>query len=76
MPHDDKRRFRKLKRDLKRAGSKRRRRVLKQQVADGTVDEDTVDDGLGRNRTEWLNGMDKDAKRRKSKSDANNLPLE
>jgi hypothetical protein len=62
MEHDDKRKYRKLKRDIKRAGSKRRRRVLKQQVTDGTLD-DNVDDGLGRNRTAWLNGMDRDAKR-------------
>jgi hypothetical protein len=65
MAHDDKRRYRKLKRDIKRAGNKRRRRVLKQQVTDGTLDDDNSDDGLGRHRTAWLNGMDRDAKRKR-----------
>ncbi len=65
MAHDDKRRYRKLKRDIKRAGTKRRRRVLKQQVTDGTLDADHLDDGLGRKRTAWLNGMDRDAKRKR-----------
>ena len=65
MAHDDKRQYRKLKRDIKRAGTKRRRRVLKQQVTDGTLDADNLDYGLGRNRTAWLNGIDRDAKRKR-----------
>ena len=33
-PHDDKRLYRKLKRDVKRAGNKRRRQHLKRDLAD------------------------------------------
>lgn len=62
---DDKRMLRKLKRDLKRAGSKRRRRHLKQELAEHPEDAPHSDFEFGDDSTTWLNGMDRDQKRRR-----------
>jgi hypothetical protein len=62
-----KRQLRKLKRDIKRAGGKRRRQQLKRDLI-GKPDEahlsgDIVD--FGRATSSTLNGLDKDATRRR-----------
>jgi hypothetical protein len=62
---DDKRQLRKLKREIKRAGNKRRRYALKQQLAEGRLDDDLPGEGLGRSRSAWLNNLDQDATRRR-----------
>jgi len=54
----DKRHYRRLKRDIKRAGNKRRRQHLKRDLAPFT------DFDFGRNSSAGLNGMDQDATRR------------
>jgi hypothetical protein len=63
MSQDDKRRLRKLKRDIKRAGNKRRRRTLQRHLNDGTLG-DAIEDGLGQRRSAPFNGMDQDPKRK------------
>ncbi len=66
MPHDpDKRQLRKLKRIIKRAGSKHRRRDLKRQLASNPEGASEVDEDLGRNRSEGFNGLDQDATRKR-----------
>ena len=62
----DKRQFRKLKRDLKRAGNKRRRRFLKQELADNPEDAPYSEFDFGNDSSAGLNGMDQDATRRRS----------
>jgi len=65
MPVDpDKRSLRKLKRTLKRAGSKHRRRDLKEQLAKNPEEAAEAEANLGRHRSEGLNGLDSDATRR------------
>jgi hypothetical protein len=64
-PHDDKRRLRKLKRDIKRAGNRKRRQHLKQTLADNpeAASESTFE--FGRDSSRFLNGNDHDATRRR-----------
>jgi hypothetical protein len=65
-PHDDKRRLRKLKRDIKRAGNRKRRQHLKRSV---TADADTAAEAefdFGRDSSRFLNGNDSDATRRRA----------
>jgi hypothetical protein len=64
MKHDDKRQLRKLKRDLKRAGNKRRRQHLKQQLAENPEEAPHAEFDYGRTSSAGLNGMDRDATRR------------
>jgi hypothetical protein len=61
----DKRRHRKLKRDLKRAGSKSRRRQLKRDLEDNPAEAHHSEVDLGRRSTESMNGIDNDATRRR-----------
>jgi hypothetical protein len=63
MKHDDKRQLRKLKRQLKRAGSKRRRQHLKQQLADDPEGAPHAEFDFGRTSSSTLNGLDRDATR-------------
>lgn len=59
MPDPDKRELRELKRVLKRAGTKHRRRELKralEQDPEGAADHE---EDLGRHRSDTLNGLDK-----------------
>lgn len=66
MAHDpDKRALRKLKRVLKRAGSKHRRRDLKRQLADSPEEAAFAEENLGRNRSDTLNQLDSDSTRRR-----------
>jgi len=64
MAHDpDKRALRKLKRVLKRAGSKHRRRDLKKQLAENPDEAAHSEERLGRSRSDTLNGLDQPAAR-------------
>jgi hypothetical protein len=71
----DKRQLRKLKRDLKRAGSKRRRRHLKRELAERPEDAPYTEFDFGRHSSAGLNGLDQDATRRHPrKADQGDLP--
>jgi hypothetical protein len=64
--NDDKRRHRQLKRDIKKAGNRVRRQQLKRQLSDNPEDAHLAEPTFGRNSSEPLNGIDRDAKRRAS----------
>ena len=67
MPADPhKRELRKLKRKLKRAGSKHRRRDLKKQLADDPNGAAEAEQSFGKFSSEGLNGLDQDSTRRAS----------
>ena len=59
-----KRELRKLKRDLKRAGSKHRRRDFKRQLRDQPDEAHLHGENFGRNSSAELNAYDHDATRR------------
>lgn len=59
MPDPDKRQLRELKRTLKRAGSKHRRRELKRQLEEDPEGAADHEEDLGDNRSDSLNGLDK-----------------
>jgi hypothetical protein len=60
-----KRELRKLKRTLKRAGSKHRRRELKKQLADDPEGAAEATEDFGKFSSESFNGLDQDATRKK-----------
>ena len=68
MMHDDKRSLRKLKRELKRAGNKSRRRHLKRSLADDPDEAAHTEFDFGRRTSAGLNGMDRDATRRREET--------
>jgi hypothetical protein len=59
-----KRELRKLKRDIKRAGSRHRRRQLKRDLEINPDEAHQSEESFGRSSSERLNGMDRDATRR------------
>jgi hypothetical protein len=61
----DKRSFRQLKRDLKRAGNRKRRRQLQRDLRDNPDAAAHSNFTFGRDSTAGLNGNDRDATRRK-----------
>jgi hypothetical protein len=61
----DKRKYRQLKRDLKRAGNRKRRRQLQRDLQENPEDAAHCDFDFGRDSTTGLNGIDRDATRRK-----------
>ncbi len=65
MRHDDKRSLRKLKRNVKRAGNKSRRRHLKRELAEHPEDAAHAEFDFGRRTSATLNGLDRDATRRR-----------
>lgn len=66
MPPDpDKRQMRALKRVLKKAGSKHRRRELKRDLAENPDEAACSEENLGRSRSDALNGLDRDSHRKK-----------
>jgi hypothetical protein len=65
----DKRKFRQLKRDIKRAGSKHRRREFKRQLRENPDEAHWNEENLGRNRSAELNAYDQDATRRNRQSE-------
>jgi hypothetical protein len=64
----DKRQLRQLKREIKRAGSKHRRRQLKRDLAENPDEAHHSEESFGRNRSEGMNDMDADATRRHGKA--------
>ena len=60
----DKRRYRKLKRDIKRAGNKRRRQHLKRELADNPEEAPFSEFDFGETSSATMNGMDRDVTRR------------
>jgi hypothetical protein len=61
----DKRRQRELKREIKRAGNRKRRQALKRDLADNPEEAAHSEFDFGRNSSAGLNGLDNDAKRRR-----------
>jgi hypothetical protein len=66
MDNKDKKRYRQIKRDVKKAGTKRLRRRLKDELAahpeDAHLDEIEYDDRL---RSQEMNGLDQDNTRKR-----------
>jgi hypothetical protein len=65
----DKRQFRKLKRDVKRAGNKRRRQYLKRELVQKPEEAPHSEFDFGRNTSATLNGLDNDATRKRAEKD-------
>jgi len=61
----DKRKLRQLKRDIKRAGSKHRRRDFKEQLRDNPAEAHLKEENFGRHSSAGLNAFDKDATRQR-----------
>ncbi len=61
----DKRQFRKMKRDVKAAGNRKRRRTLQRALQDDPANAAEVDFDFGRNSSAGLNGNDRDSTRRR-----------
>jgi hypothetical protein len=61
----EKRQLRKLKRDIKRAGGKRRRQHLKRELVENPEEAPYTEVDFGRTTSTGLNGMDRDATRRR-----------
>jgi hypothetical protein len=61
----DKRIYRQLKRDLKRAGNRKRRRHLQRELLDNPDESVRGEFTFGRHGTAALNGNDRDATRRR-----------
>jgi hypothetical protein len=59
----DKRTFRKIKRDVKRAGNKRRRQYLKRDLVENPEEAAHSEFEFGRDSSATLNGIDHDATR-------------
>ena len=67
MPADPhKRELRKLKRTLKRAGSKHRRRALKRQLVADPEGAAEAEPTVGKFSSEGLNGLDQDSTRKRT----------
>jgi hypothetical protein len=64
--HDDKRLIRKLKRDVKRAGNRRRRQHLKRELHDNPEEAAHTQYDFGKNSSVSMNGNDQDATRQRS----------
>jgi hypothetical protein len=69
MNHDDKRRLRQLKRDVKQAGNRKRRRRLKESLRDDPEGAAEVEFDYGRDSSVGLNGNDRDATRRRAEEE-------
>jgi len=67
MDQKDKRQLRRLKRDIKRTGNKRRRQVLKRDLTDSPEDAPHAEFDFGRSSSATLNGLDEDATRKDRK---------
>lgn len=65
MYDQEKRRQRELKRSIKKAGNKRRRHQLKRDLTDDPAHAHESEEKFGRYTSEGLNGLDKDATRRR-----------
>jgi len=65
----EKRRLRQLKRDIKRAGKKKRRGQLKRDLRENPAEAHWSEETVGRNSSRFLNRLDADAKRRMNRSE-------
>lgn len=65
----DKRQQRKLKREIKKAGNKRRRQHFKRELIDNPEEAPHSEFDFGDTTSATLNGMDNDATRRRSKDE-------
>jgi hypothetical protein len=63
--NDDKRRQRQLKRDIKKAGNRKRRQHLKRDLAKDPEEAAHTEFDFGRDSSESLNGIDNDPTRRR-----------
>jgi hypothetical protein len=63
--HDDKRFYRKLKRDVKRAGNRQRRLHLKRDLRDDPEEAANTEFEFGKNSSASMNGNDRDATRQR-----------
>jgi hypothetical protein len=61
----EKRRYRQLKRDIKKAGTRKMRRHLKRDLADNPAEAANTEFDYGRDSSAGLNGNDNDATRRR-----------
>jgi hypothetical protein len=66
---DDKRRQRQLKREIKKAGNRKRRRQLGRDLRDHPDEAAHSDFEFGRDSSAGLNGMDRDTSRRPAGAD-------
>ena len=66
MIDPQKRQLRKLKRDLKKAGGKRRRRRLRRDLTENPEEAHHSEADFGRASSATMNGLDRDATRRRS----------
>ena len=62
---DDKRQHRQLKREIKRAGNRKRRRHLQRRLREQPEEAARGDFDFGRNSSAGLNGIDRDSTRRR-----------
>ncbi len=69
MDQDSKRELRQLKREIKRAGGKHRRRQLKQGLAEHPEEAHADSPDVGRFRSAELNGLDRDAARKRAREE-------
>lgn len=69
MPDPDKRQLRKLKRVVKKAGSKHRRRELKKQLVENPDEAAHAEENFGRSSSESFNGLDSDSTRKRDEAD-------
>jgi hypothetical protein len=65
----DKRRYRQLKRDVKRAGTRKMRRHLRRELSDNPEEAAHSEFDYGRNSSAGLNGNDRDATRRRGEGE-------
>jgi hypothetical protein len=63
--NQDKRRHREHKRDLKKAGNRKRRQHLKRQLTDNPEEAARAEFDFGRDSSAGLNGIDRDGTRRR-----------
>ncbi len=63
----DKRRLRRLKRDIKKAGNKSRRQHLKRELAENPEDAPHTEYDFGGKSSAALNALDQDATRRRTR---------
>jgi hypothetical protein len=69
MMHDDKRKHRRLKRNIKRAGSKHRRQDFKRALRDTPDEAHWKEENFGRYSSEAMNGNDEDATRQRAREE-------
>lgn len=70
MPADDKKReLRELKREIKKAGNRKRRQQLKRQLQENPAEAADAEVDVGRYRSADYNGLDNDATRRRQEEE-------